>query len=107
MDQLRNILVAELDKYTGEGANALVFPVYDDSRQHYALIVVDYPTRQQFAEAIIIARIVEDKIVIEEDMTDKKLVDALLQQGVPREQIVLAYDNEKAPAPPIPVVRLK
>lgn len=49
----------------------------------------------------------QDKIVIEEDMTDKKLVDALLQQGVPREQIVLGYNNEKTPTPPIPVVRLK
>jgi hypothetical protein len=33
----------------------------------------------------------------EEDPTDKKLVDALLQRGIPREQIVLAYAGEPIP----------
>ena len=99
MDSLRDILVRELEKYAGEGANALAFPVFDDRRQHYAIAIIDYPERTEPADVILLARIAGDKIIIEEDVTDKKLVDALLQQGVSREQIVLAYEGEKAPQP--------
>ena len=35
--------------------------------------------------------------MIEEDTTDKKLIDALLQRGIPRGQIVLAYEGEPIP----------
>lgn len=45
----------------------------------------------------MIALLVGDKIIIEEDGTDKPLVDALLQRGVPRDQIILAYRGEQAP----------
>jgi sulfur carrier protein ThiS len=43
------------------------------------------------------ARIVGNRVVIEEDMTDKKLVDALQQRGILRDQIVLAYEGEPIP----------
>ncbi|HLA44255.1 MAG TPA: element excision factor XisI family protein, partial [Aggregatilineales bacterium] len=84
MGSLRDILVRELEKYVGEGANALAFPVFDNQRQHYAIAIIDYPERTEPADVIILVRIAGDKIVVEEDMTDKKLVDALVQQGVPR-----------------------
>jgi hypothetical protein len=41
---------------------------------------------------------VGDYVVIEEDSTDKPLVDALMVNGdVPREKIVLAYRGEVLP----------
>jgi sulfur carrier protein ThiS len=43
------------------------------------------------------ARIVADKIVIEADNMDKPLLDALLQRGIPREQILLAYNGDIIP----------
>jgi hypothetical protein len=46
---------------------------------------------------MVLARVVGDKVVIEEDATDKKLIDALLQRGIPRTQIVLAYAGEPLP----------
>jgi sulfur carrier protein ThiS len=36
-------------------------------------------------------------VIIEYDGTDKPLLDALLQRGIPREQIVLAYQGEPIP----------
>jgi hypothetical protein len=36
-------------------------------------------------------------VIVEVDNTDKPLVDALVQQGIPREQIVLAYAGETLP----------
>lgn len=43
------------------------------------------------------AHIQGDKIIIDLDINDKMLVDALLQAGVPRDQIVLAYAGESIP----------
>jgi len=42
----------------------------------------------------LVARIKNNHIIIEYDVNDKPLVDALIQAGVPRKQIVLAYAGE-------------
>jgi len=103
MAGLKDIVREEVAKYagSGRGANIILFPLLDDERQLYAVNAVDYPTREEVPLVIVLARVVDDKVVIEEDTTDKKLVDALLQRGIPREKIVLAYAGE-----PIPDARL-
>jgi vancomycin permeability regulator SanA len=45
----------------------------------------------------LIVRTIGDIIVIDRDNNSKPLFDALLQAGVPREQIVLAYAGESIP----------
>lgn len=99
MTDLITIVREEVEKYYagGRGANAILFPVLDDVRQTYAVIAVDYPVREDIALVVVLARVVGDKVVIQEDTTDRKLVDALLQRGIPREQIVLAYEGEPIP----------
>jgi hypothetical protein len=99
MDRLKETLREEVIKYAagGRGANAILFPVLDDAAQTYTVIAVDYPIREEIALVVVLARIVGDQVVIEEDTTDKKLVDALLQRGIPRGQIVLAYADEPIP----------
>lgn len=99
MATLREILKEEVRKYagSGRGAKALVFPVLDDENQTYAVTVVDYPEREEMAGVVILARLLGDKIIIEEDTTDKPLLDALLQRGVPRESILLAYEGDIVP----------
>jgi hypothetical protein len=42
-------------------------------------------------------RIVDDLIIVERDQNDKILKDALIQAGVPREKIILAYSGEPVP----------
>jgi hypothetical protein len=99
MATLTDIVREEVAKYagSGRGANILLFPILDDLRSIYAVNAVDYPTRQGVAGVVVLARIVGDQVVIEEDTTDKKLVDALLQRGIPRQKIVLAYAGESIP----------
>ena len=101
MDNMVKILREEVEKYAGggRGANILLFPLLDDINQTYAVNAVDYPTREQPAGVVVLARILANKIVIEEDMTDKKLIDALLQRGISRGDIVLAYEGEPLPTP--------
>jgi sulfur carrier protein ThiS len=81
----------------GQGAGILLFPLLDDEHKTYAVNAVAYPTRRGTAGVVVLARIVGEQVVIEEDMTDKPLIDALLQRGIPQSQIVLAYEGEPLP----------
>jgi hypothetical protein len=105
MENLAQVLSQEVRKYAGSGwgANLRLFPILDDNNHTYTVIAVDNPRNDKIYSdpdstgIVVFARIVDNKIVIETDNTDKQLVDALLQQSVPREQIILAYADEPAP----------
>jgi hypothetical protein len=56
--------------------------------------IIDTPVRKRKAGVVEIVRVDEDRVIIEEDLTDRPLVDALVAAGVPREKIVLAYAGE-------------
>jgi hypothetical protein len=101
MATLTDIVHEEVTKYasSGRGAGIRLFPALDDYHQVYTVVAVDYPTKKDLAYVVILARIADDHIIIEEDTTDKPLVNALLQRGVPREKIVLAYQGEPVPDP--------
>ena len=49
------------------------------------------------ADAGLVVRIAGDYIVIEHDMNSKPLVEALVQAGIARQQIILAYAGEPVP----------
>jgi hypothetical protein len=97
MASLIETVKTEVEKYAGDGFNVRLIPLLDDERRHYGIIAVDYPTRKEVATVAMMARVVGNQVVIEEDMTDKKLIDALLQAGIPRDQIILAYAGEPVP----------
>ena len=99
MDILGQIVREEVEKYVagGRGANILLFAILDDERSIYVVNAVDYLKRDDVAGVVVMARIVGNRVIIEEDMTDKKLVNALQQRGILRDQIVLAYAGEPIP----------
>lgn len=99
MDNLKRTVREEVEKYAagGRGANILLFAILDDKHSIYAVNAVDYPKCDDVAGVVVMARIVGNRVVIEEDTTDKKLVDALQQRGILRDQIVLAYEGEPIP----------
>jgi hypothetical protein len=69
----------------------------DDVRQVYTVVAIDHPVRREEAGIIVLARVVGDQVVIEEDNTDRPLIDALMQRGIPRSQITLIYAGETLP----------
>jgi hypothetical protein len=99
MGTLTQIVREEVEKYTGggRGAGIILFAMLDDVHQTYAVNAVEYPERSKYAGVVVLARIAGGKVIIEGDATDKPLLDALLQRGIPREQIVLAYQGEPIP----------
>ncbi len=93
---LAQITRREVELYAGDCLNCTLYPVLDDDHQTYAVILVaenDHPVW-----ALVMAQVVGDTVIIIEDTTDKPLVDALMiNGGVPRDKIVLAYKGEKKP----------
>lgn len=91
----------EVARYVGFSDTARLYAILDDDQKIYAVVVIPHLPRSFPAEIVVLARVVGDKIVIEEDSTDKPLYEALMvNAGVPREQIVLAYRGETLPDTP-------
>jgi hypothetical protein len=82
----------------GNWLNARVYSVADPQQHIYATIAVPEYPRHQLAGLIVMARLVGDTIIVEHDTTDRPLWEALVQAGIPRSQIVLAYAGEPLPA---------
>ncbi len=98
---LADITRREVELYAGQTHGAAVFSLLDDSQQRYAVVIVPQDKKERPAYIAVMARIVGDYIVVDEDGTlDKPLVEALMVNGgVPREQIILAYQGETLPVP--------
>jgi len=97
MDRLGEIVKQVVFEYAGGGFNLKTFPLMNDEQQVYAVNIVDTPKRKRPAGVMVLARIIDNHVIVEEDTTDRPLVDALVQAGIPREQIVLAYAGEAIP----------
>jgi hypothetical protein len=97
MGEITEILKQEMSWYANEGYNVILYPIFDDVRQMYTINAVGHPVHREHAGIVIFARVVGDKIIIEVDQTDRPLVDALIQAGIPRQQIILAYAGEPIP----------
>jgi hypothetical protein len=74
------------------------FYVEDPQQQLYMVVVVpesEHP--RQVAVIEVMARVEDNKVIIDVDITDRPLYEALLRSGVPEEQIILRYVNEQVP----------
>ncbi len=98
-DELIQITRREVEKYAGISDDAKAYLILDDTRRTYAVNgIMDEPGKDH-AWIIVQARVADNHVIIDEDnVLDKNLVYALLQSGVPREQIILAYEGENTPA---------
>lgn len=96
MDTLAEIVADEVRWYAagGEGARIQLYFVSDTENHVYAVNAVPSPARQLASNVVVLAHIVGDSVVIEEDRTDRPLADRLMARGIPREKIVLAYAGE-------------
>lgn len=97
MDTLQEMVKQAVFGYAGGGSNLLTFPMLNEEYQVYAVTIIDYPIHKRDAGILVMARIDGDQVIVEEDTTDRPLLDALIQAGVPREKIVLAYAGEAVP----------
>jgi len=95
---MKQILIEEMQKYAGEGLNATSYFTANDAEALYSVIDMAEVRGQRIVGTVLVARLYEDKIVIELDHNNKPLVDALTARNIPQEQIVLAYQNRSISA---------
>jgi hypothetical protein len=97
-DMLAQITRTEVKKYVANSDTSKLYPILDDEQKLYAVVGVPHLPRPWPSRVIVMAQVVDDKVVIIEDITDKSLVDALVHNaGVPRDKIILAYKGETMP----------
>ncbi len=98
MAALTQILEENMRGYAGEALNGYSYLTKSADGSLYTIVSVGQIPERHFVETGLIARIMGDQIIIEQDLNDKPLVDALLEAGIPRQKIVLAYAGESLPA---------
>ena len=94
MDTLRHVLTEVMSGYAGRDLNGESFLTHNDDQTVLSVISIGTVREQHFAVASLVARVEEGRVIIEQDINDKPLVDALIVAGVPRSRIVLAYAGE-------------
>ncbi|MDE2820425.1 MAG: element excision factor XisI family protein [Chloroflexota bacterium] len=95
---LRQILLAEMECYTGEGLNDRAYLTVNETDGVYTIVDIARVQGRRLVGTVLVARLDKDRVVIELDRHDKPLVDALIMRGVPKAQIVLAYHRDALPA---------
>ena len=64
---------------------------FDEVRDQYLLLLMGWHKDERIKSVMIHIRLKDDKIWIEEDWTEDGVATDLLQKGIPREEIVLAF----------------
>ncbi|MGF7217054.1 hypothetical protein GGR92_003221 [Spirosoma lacussanchae] len=70
------------------------FLILDKEQDHYQLMRTGWRGSERIYGPTIHVDIINDKIWIQYDGTDRPIADALLEAGVPKEDIVLAFHPE-------------
>lgn len=95
MDTLKSAVREAMVGYARKGLNSQSHLIHNDDNTVFSVVTV---TQQNTSFVSLLVRIFGDTVIVEQDRNDKPLVDALLQAGVPRSQIILAYAGEPVPA---------
>lgn len=95
---LKQILLEEMQAYSGEGLNAYSYLTENEVEQIYTVVDIATIRHKRLVSTVLIARLLDNQVVIELDHNNKELVDALKARGVPEDQIIRAYQGHPVPA---------
>ena len=96
METLRETLRRATAGYAGRALNGHSYRLSSPDGRFLAVLSVGQVRDRHIADTGLIAHLQGERIVIERDVNDTPLVDALLEAGIPRGQIALAYAGESA-----------
>jgi len=89
--------MAEYAKTSLEGEPSYITQSIDGSL--FTVVDVSHTDANHHADLSLAVRLLPDFVIIEHDINSKPLVNALVQAGIPREKIILAYAGEVVPEP--------
>ncbi|MBX3065438.1 MAG: XisI protein [Anaerolineae bacterium] len=97
MDTLKDTLAQVLKGYAGEIGNGKIYLTSTPDQSIWTTIAIARVQKKQITTVTLVVRLVDDLVIIDHDNNDKPLVDALVQAGITRDHIVLAYAGESLP----------
>lgn len=89
---IKNILTGHVElsnRFPKEGIEHLL--IADEEHDHYILFDLGWSERKRVRNVRIYVRIKDGKFLIEHDLTEDGIATELLEAGVPKEDIVLAF----------------
>jgi hypothetical protein len=100
LEDIATLVRTEVKAYNDSyGLKTEGYFVEDDSKHAYLMVEVPYPDNIAFQQPIIVvmARVIEEYVLIDEDITDRPLVKELVSAGIPRDKIICVYNGETIP----------
>lgn len=97
MGDTRATLIGELEKYAVKAFNGYSYLTSNADQTHFVVTSVGHIRGQRIVNTAIIVHFIDGRIIIDRDIFDKSLADALIHAGIPRSQIILAYAGEPVP----------
>ncbi len=91
---LSQVLRREISQYNGTADGLTLLPVMDDKNRTYTVIAIPKNLQENSTAVVLLAQVADDRVIIIEDAADATLLDRLMNSGIPRERIVLAYAGE-------------
>ncbi len=97
MASLNEIVREVVAGYAGKALNGYSYLTQSDDGDIFTVVDVARVKGKHISGVSLIVRIAEGNVIIERDQNDKLVVDALLQAGISRDAIILAYADEPVP----------
>jgi len=94
METLQHTLKAAMAGYAGPALNGESLLTASADGRVLTIVSIGPLAGETVVDIGLIARVVDERVIIDRDVNNKPLIDALLQAGVPRRQIVLVYAGE-------------
>jgi len=94
LSHYRNIVKQVLSQhaeYVPSHGQIETLPVFDESHDQYLLVDVGWDCIGRMHAVVLHVRLKKNKVWIEKDGTETGVTQALLQAGVPKEDIVLGF----------------
>src|SRR5579885_1366314 len=96
MDTLRQSLRRAMEGYAGRALNGYSYLLGSPDMSVFAIVSVGHVQDRDIVDTGLMARVAGERIIIERDVNDKPLVDALIAEGIDRSRITLKYAGESA-----------
>ncbi|GEM_PF-473976 len=97
MDRVETTIHDVIAEYAKPGLNAVSYMMYSKDQKMIAIVDQSVQKGEKHTDVGLLVRLIEDWIVVEYDANSEPLYEALMQAGIPRERIILAYAGETMP----------
>lgn len=91
-EAVRKVINEHID-FAGRNSEFRFEPIFDDAAGRYALMMHGWQGRKRFHACIIHLDITDGKIWIQYDGTEYGVAGELLNAGIPKDKIVLAFKS--------------